>query len=100
MKNNVSKSKITHLEKEKRSLSYFHKILSSELSARIQEMDFRFTIDHLLKTLLKCVLLLPERSAKCSDSPGRTRNDSERNTLSICKIMMHLTPWVCNCLTF
>lgn len=54
MKNNVSKSKITHLEKEKRSLSYFHKILSSELSARIQEMDLRFTIDHLLKTLLKC----------------------------------------------
>lgn len=50
MKNNVSKSKITHLEKERRSLGYFHKFISSELAARIQEIDLRFTINHLLKT--------------------------------------------------
>lgn len=40
--------------KRKRGSNYFPKILSSELSLRTQEIDPRFTIDHLLKTLLIC----------------------------------------------
>lgn len=37
-------------------------------------MDLGYTIDHLVKTVLHVLPLLPERSANCSNSPGRTGN--------------------------
>jgi hypothetical protein len=98
MKNNVRKSKITHLNKEKEAQVIFIRvwvlgIFSCNPRNGLKNHNQSFTEDYLL-------LPLPERLARCSDSQKKDWINPGRIPLPLCKAMVCITPQQCSGLRF
>ena len=76
------------------------KILSSEFSVKIHEVDLGFTTKHLAKMSLVRAVDLPEKRAKCRDEPGYTGNNPGEHYLTHEQNYGVSIPPVCSCLKF